>query len=322
MDSFSGTGANVPAPNFNSPSRQSAAPPAAAKAPVKGKPSRKDAKKKGPEGDDKPVTRKLVTRQRATFGIFALLAAAILVLVLTQEEAKTYVVRTSASIGQFATITPNQLEAVAIDPTAVESGAFSGEDAEKILDEAVDAIGDGRLQYPLTKGQQLHLDAFTTEATLPDGLAADERLISISAVAATSVSGNIRSGDRVDIIAVNNNGSTTASVLKTNVPVESVSLSGEQLDTISSEQADPESESYDKTVSEIVPAALIPGSYVVRVSTADVLNFAVVDGDPDTTLYLIYRGGDAVDLEGQTPRFVEEALGFDLGALTNEAPVE
>lgn len=282
----------------------------------KSKPRGKRGKKgKGPtsgnEGDPK-VTRRVVTRQRTVTIVMALVVAAVVAFALTRPPELTYVVRTTAAVGQFSVIVPSQLEAFAVDPDLVEAGAFTGDDGKKVLADAIEEIGDGRLQYPLSKGQQVHIEAFTNETTMPTSLAENERLISISAVASTSVAGNLRAGDRVDIIAVSESGSgSVASIVKTDVPLESVSLSGDQLASISASQADPESENYDKGVGELVPATPIPGTYVVRVTTDDMLKFALLDSDGTTEFHLIYRGGSAVDVPSQLPLFITEALGLN-----------
>lgn len=314
---------NFPKPGAPSGNGFSNLPPtlASANAPAKGKAAKtRGGRRKGKgnaEGENPAVTKRVVSKTRGIALTCAVIAGVVVAYAVTAEDPKTYVARSSASIGQFATIVPEQLEAVAVDPESIEPGAFSGDDPEKVLEEALEAAGNGRLQYPLSKNQQIRPEQFAVEAGLPEALTPDERLISISAVASTSVAGNIRSGDHVDVVAVSTAaGSPTASIVKTNVPVESVSLSADQLEAVAATQSDPESENYEKGVGEIVPAAPIPGSYVLRVNTTDVLKFALVDGNTDTQLYLIYRGADAVDSEAALPLYIEEALGFQV------APVE
>lgn len=310
MENFPPPGsAYGPGPSGPSPSSIAAAS-AASKS--KSKASRKRGKSSGAGNDGDPtVTRRVVTRTRAITIVMALVVAAVVAFALTRPPELTYVVRTTASVGQFSVVDPSQLEAVAVSPDLVEAGAFTGDDGAALMDEAVAAIGDGRLQYPLNKGQQVHLEAFTNEVSMPSSLAENERLLSISAVASTSVAGNIRSGDRVDIIAVSDSGSgPVASVVKTNVPVESVSLSGDQLSSISASQADPEGSTYDKSIGELVPATPIPGTYVIRVTTDDVLKFALLDSDGSTDFHLVYRGATAVDVPDQLPVFLSEAIGI------------
>lgn len=273
-----------------------------------------------PEGA-KP-TKRVVGRFRIFTIILVLVAGGLVAFAVSQPAPKTYVVRTNVAIGALQAVTGKQLEAALIDPNAVEEGAFSAKDGKDALAKAEKAIEGKRLQYPLGKGQQVRPDQFSFESSADVNLAPDQRLMSISAVAATSVSGNLKAGDQVDIVAVStSSGNVSASLVKSDVKIISVSLSGDELSSISASQSDPKSENYDKSVGELVPATPIPGTYVISVSTADMLRFAAIDGDPNTQMYLFYRGADATDAGELLPTYIEEALGLaNAGGQVTPAP--
>lgn len=270
-------------------------PPADVNAAVKGK---KGKKAKDPK---QPTPRTAMNYKIAV--LVAVVAALAFFLITATPEEKTYVARATTDIGALQDVDRTQLEAVEIAPEYVEAGAVQGDDPEKVLDEAVNAI-QGPTLYPIAAGQQIRPDYFSnTQIKLDEELLPNERLMSIRASVAASAAGTIRPGDRVDIIASTTQGDPISNVVAVNVPVVAVRSSERTLEAAAAQQS---GEGKDLKPQEILPGAPIPGVYVIKVDADRVPALAAVDAG--ASLYLAYRGTDATDPEITGPVGVTEVI--------------
>lgn len=246
----------------------------------KGKGGGRPPREKAPK-----ASRRTLNAQRRIFLAFALIAAVLGVLLTTQTTPMTYVARFASDVPAMTEPSVAQIEAVAIDPNAVEPGAISGPDGNEVLDRALALVDGKRTTSPLFKGQQVREEYFRDGIALSAPLGADERLISISARAASAVAGTIRVGDRVDIYVAGNNGLT--GLLRADVEVAGVTVQADQLDNVAANQLN----NPDTQISELVPAEPIPGTYVLRVMSADVA--PLIAADSAARIYLVLRGEGA-----------------------------
>lgn len=276
--------ANYNGPGFNGSPEQPA--------PRKGKRGRKDS------GAPKP-TRRVVGTQRRLFLIFAVLVGLTAVLAINNSTSKTYVARTALPVNAFTEIGEAQIEIVAVDEGSIEPDTFSGSDSDEVLKAVLDAITGKRTATQLGAQQQLRLPLFIDVLSPSTPLGPDERLLSISARAGSAVIGTIRTGDRVDVYGTTSQG--LSGLLGSDIEVVAVSVAPDQLDSASQEQID----NKEKGLADLVPGNPIPGTYVLRIRTADVSRY--IAADSGGTIYLALRGRDA----GQTtsgPADVESAL--------------
>lgn len=262
--------------------------------------ARAKGKKRANRGGGTP-TRRSTSTAKYLFLAFGLVLALLVVLVLTSRQQTTYVVRVAAPLPALGAVQPNALTAVALPSEAIEPNTFTGSTGDEALQKAA-AYATGKwLIYPLSPGQQLRTEAFSTVGQLAVPLAPDERLISVGAKAARSVAGSVRPGDRVDFYVSDASGLT--GVIQENVEVVGVSLTPEQFDSVSQGQ----SGSGEVSPSGVVPPEQIPGTYVIRVKAEQVARFATAD--TAGRLFLALRGVDAVTpTEGLAPADLQDAI--------------
>lgn len=245
---------------------------------------------KGKKGKkEKAPTTRTAKQYRIGFLVALLAGGVAWYLTAGQAEPTTYVVTTNASVGALQQVTPNQLEAVAIDPEFVEDGAITADTAEEALAEASETL-TGPTLYPLANGQQLRVDYFSKNpAVLTENLEPNERLLSVTASVASSVAGGIRPGDAVDIIAVDET-NRTGRLIASNVPVVAVNPAADQLEQVAASQT---GENKDANPSDLLPGTPIPGVYTIRVDADQVVGLSTADSS--AKLYLAYRAPDAQD---------------------------
>lgn len=258
--------------------------------------NRKDLKnRKTKVGRDK-TTRRGVNTQRTLFLIFALLAGLLATVAVTASSPSTFVARTTTAVNSLVPMSADQWEVVSVDPEFVEDGAWSGDNADKLILDVKEAIDGKRVGVQLVSGQQLRPTLFIDKIELSTPLTVDERLISISARAGAAVVGTIRPGDRIDLYATAGQG--VVGLLGSDVEVVSVSIDSDQLDSAAQAQLNQP----DKTLSELVPGEPIPGTYVLRVSAFDVA--AYVAADVSGGIFISLRGASA----GVTPGIVTDLI--------------
>lgn len=238
------------------------------------------------------VTRRGVRMQLTFFLIFGAAAGLLAVFVATGSEPTTYVARAEQGLaaGQILDLeTWGGIDVVPLPPDAVESGAFSGETVEEVLDQLRSTINGEATLYPVSAGQQLRPQQFTGSGsgTPVRGLQPDERHISVTARAARAVAGTIRPGDRVDVYAVTSNG--VAGLLGQDVEVVAVSLPPDSLESAAAGQVD----SRDSDITDYVPSNPIGGTYVLKVKAEDAVRYFAAD--TGGVIYLAIRGMDALE---------------------------
>lgn len=269
-----------------------AAAPAAAPTARKGK-KVKAAKDKAPKDSSaKPVTRRVIGRQTKLAALFAGVVALLALMVFSQPQGdKTYVVRTTKAVTALTEVSMSQFEAIAIDPAYVEDDAItagSGKDALAAVE--AELKKGARIQVNLGARQQVRVAYFSAEAQLVKPLAADERLVSIQANVASAVAGQIKAGDRVDVVGVLENGTTSvAGVVLSDIEVVAVTPAESAYTAAQSEQQSDGNR--DKNAADLLPTKPIPGTYVLRIKLADVTRLTVVD--TGARVYLVLRGTDA-----------------------------
>lgn len=237
---------------------------------------------------DKVATRRVVTTQKRLAIVFAGIAGLLAVMILSNTTPVVYVARTTDAVTNLVELSPEQWDVVAVDPEFVEDGAFTGKDAEELKALVAAAVKGKRVGIPLAKHQQLREALFIDTLTLTSPLEPDERLISISARAGNAIVGTIRPGDRIDVYASTDE---LAGFIGQDVEVVAVSMNPENLDSAAQSQLNER----DKTLGQLVPGEPIPGTYVLRVRTADVPSY--VAADIEGHIYLILRGKDAGETE-------------------------
>lgn len=264
------------------------APPGRApeQAPSKGSRRSKEKKAKEPK-PAKPVTRRLISRQVGIAAVFAVVASGAVWFQLSGTDGAQYVVRVSSDLAAGAPVTADSLEAVTLPAAAIEPGTFTASSKDAALDKALDALDGVVAQYPLAARSQLREASFGLQPTLGQDLAPTERLVSITASVASSVAGGLSVGDHVDIFGASDGVST---LIASNVPITAISVSEDGWDSVADAQrADP-----DLTPADSLPGDPVPGLYVVKVAADQVP--ALVNWNESATLYLTYRGVDAVDV--------------------------
>jgi Flp pilus assembly protein CpaB len=218
-------------------------------------------------------------------------AVGVLAIVISAAPAsETFVVRSSKAIAPLTGLDVTQFTVIAVDPDSVESGAVSGESSEEALGKITTMIEGKWFLYPVADGQQIRETMLVEQGSLAVPLDPTERLISITARAASAVSGTIRPGNKVDIYVSDGEGLT--GVLGQDVEIVAVSLPPEQFDSVAQQQFnDPE-----KSLSDFVAAQPVGGTYVIRVSASEVARYIAADTAGKITLAL--HGAEA---QGFTP---------------------
>ena len=241
---------------------------------------------------DKQITKRAVSIQKRIFIVFAVLVALLLVLALTASKPTTYVLRAKSNVPALTALTKDQIELVAIDSSSIEEGSLSNTDKAKLVEIFTSTVLNKKNKFELFKNQQLH-DSF-----LASSLADDEQLISISAKSGDSVVGKIIAGDRVDIWAGLSSGGAI-NLVATNIEVYAVSLTQEQLDSVSNALVSNPS----GKVNTLLPGTPLPGSYVLKVKTIDLPKYLAISNGTSGggRVFLTLRSPDALDTPSINP---------------------
>lgn len=240
--------------------------------------------------DEKPPTKRLINRQIGIAAIFALLAGLVVAYLVTAESDTVFVVRTQSDITAGTSLSGSLLEAAELPAEAVEPNTYTAASAQEALDAALDDLDGTVTQFPLPAKAQIRSDQFGLQANLGQELDPTERLVSIQASVGTSVAGALSPGDRVDIIGATDGWTR---VVAYDVPIVSITVSEDRYNSV----ADRQSTDKDVNPDELLPGNPVPGIYVLRLPAE--LVPSVVNWNESATLYLIYRGADAVTVPGQ-----------------------
>ncbi len=288
---------SFPANSFGQPSQ----PMPGNEAPNLGKKSlKKPRRTKGEARADRAVTRRVINSQKIGAGILAVIVAVLVIALAGSSTTRTYVVRVNGAVPALGQVAPSQLEAISLPVDAIEEGALSGEDADALLEEAIELAKNGVVRQSLPAGRQLHPADFSAEAQLVVPLGADERLASIEARVGMAVGGGLKVGDRVDVIArfqvrdesefdLSNATTTASTYVAHNIELVSVLPDEGTFDQVAQGQT----ADSDASPTEQLPAEPVPGIYVVRVSTRDAQILDLAQDQAD--LYLVLRGANASD---------------------------
>jgi Flp pilus assembly protein CpaB len=300
------------------PEYTSAGAPGAGPVPPQPKKGRKVRKAKAPKADrgrraakvsdTDPVTRQSNRALRAGV-VTALVFGVLAMLVLSAPQETDLVVRASEDISAYAVVSVDQFQITALPPAAIEEGAISGKDRDELVAQLEALIAESQTRELIRKDSQIHPSMFSTTIDLNVPLAPGERLVSIEADITDAVNGSISPGDRVDIIAVDRDG--TASVILSDVEVIHVSLSSRQFDEIASSQT---GERRGSAAGELVPARPLPGSYVLRINGSDAT--VLLSAADQARLWLLWRDpSDTGLLFAPTLTLPEALCAWDPGAL-------
>lgn len=216
-------------------------------------------------------------------GLFLLFAAAvgILAIIVTSSPGdKTYVVRAKDAVAPLITLDAAQFEVSAVDSSAVEPDVVQG-GSEKEAQAALEAAVAGKwFAYPVGAGQQIRTTMLADSGMLAAPLGEDERLVSITVSVANAVAGSVRAGNLVDIYVSDQDGFT--GVLGQGVEIVAVSLQPEQFESAAKQQFDEPG----KSLSDFIPAQPVDGTYVLRVSAAEVAKYVAADAAGKITMSL------------------------------------
>jgi Flp pilus assembly protein CpaB len=214
-------------------------------------------------------------------------------------ESGIYAVQADVRINALSSVAPDQVVAVAVPEELLLEGAFSGSSEAEAL-EQFQAVADSRVLYPVSKGQMLTQEMFILADEFE--LAADERLVSVTAPISGAVGGRLRVGDRVDLIGIGNEVST---VLVTDVEIVAITLAESSYDRIASEQTSGER---DRTVDEFLPGDPVPGTYTLRLKADAAPSVTLIDRSGSTELVLVYRDPQGEDALESGPVGIFEVL--------------
>ena len=248
-------------------------------------PSRQRQKK---EKAPKTATKRLLNKQKVFALLFALIAVGLGLQMTSKTTEETFVVRTSTNIPALSKIELSQVEIIALPVEAIEEGAITATSEEDVKTKMSELLEKGRTRMALPKGHQLHPDDFNSFADLATPLGPNERVLALEASVVSAIGGQLRSGDRVDVIAVIDiQGRTLSNIVASDVEIVSTLPGEQQFNSIAQEQT----ANKDKGGNELLPADPVPGIYNVRVSVdqAIVLSAAQIRGD----LILVLRGSEA-----------------------------
>ena len=288
-DGFGQGGFNLPpgasGAGYTPPARAGSRPdtPSRAKNPKRGK----KEKEKAP----KTTTKRLLNKQRVFAIAFALVAIMIGLNLSSQEQPSTYVVRATTAVPALSKVEPGQYEIVALPTVAVEEGAISGDSMSKVETLISELFVNARTRMSFPKGHQFHQEDFSGEVQLAVPLGANERILALEASVVSAIGGQLRAGDRVDVIAViSYQNKTYSNVVASNVEIIAALPGEQQFNSIAQQQA---AGSKDKGSNELLPSDPVPGIYNVRVD----LNQAVVLAAAQSRgeLVLVLRGASASD---------------------------
>lgn len=300
-DHFGMPGGYGPA-GYNTPPGAGEYPlPQRAGAPRPDAPGKKRGKK---EKQPKTSTKRLLNKQKVFALLFALVAVVLGLQLSANPTPETFVIRTSANIPALAKIEDSQYEIISLPELAIEEGAISASSEEDVRTLVSELLANGRTRMALPKGHQLHKDDFSLDASLSVPLAANERILAVEANVVAAIGGQLKAGDRVDVIAViDSQGRTISNMVAANVEIISTLPGQQQFDTAAQEQS---SGNLDKSGNELLPDDPVPGIYNVRVNIDQAVLLAAAQSKGE--LVLVLRGSAATDQSTTNPVYLEDVI--------------
>jgi Flp pilus assembly protein CpaB len=262
---------------------------------------------------DKAPTKRRTRTYLAIFVTLAVAAAAIVLVGTSPSDSGLYVLRAKQSIPALSKLNIDQFEAKSVPSDLVEEGAITGKNADEVLN-AVD-LTNATAQYPINRNSQLTTLALSG-TTLDKALAPDERLVSVRASVSRAVAGNLRTGDRVDVVVVGDQSTPVSNTLLQDVEIVAVALSEDQISSLAQQQVTAAQEGRS---ADIVVPDPIPGLYTLRVKANAV--GALTVADQLASIYLVYR----TDPQGSGPTepiTLRQALCTPAGGASAPLPAE
>jgi Flp pilus assembly protein CpaB len=297
---------------FNLPPGATGGVPLAPRGPLRQDPPTKDkgAKKWKKDKAPKTATKRLLNKQKVFALLFAIIAV-VLALNLSRSgrnSTQTFVARTTSEIYALAKIEPSQYEVVALPAAAVEVAAISGQSEQEVRDK-ISVLITGRVRMALPKGHQLHQNDFSADAALAEPLKENERILALEASVVSAIGGQLRAGDRVDVIAViGYQNKTYSNIVASDLEIIAALPSEQQFNSAAQEQA----RSRDKTGNELLPTEPVPGIYNVRVTVEQAILLAAAQTKGE--LVFVLRGSDAASTDSSAVDLESAVIKGNTGA--------
>lgn len=265
----------------------------------------KKKKRRGKVKSGAESTPRVLNQPRKIAIALAVLAVvALLGLVFFGGGAKSYVAVVNQPVNAYSPVTPDNVSVVEMSTDLIEPGAISGSDSNAVLTAAATIITDTTTQWPLFALQQLHPEQFSNSgATLAKPLGPDERLMSLRANVSSTVAGSLKAGDRVDIVATDNNSNGLAGIVAEDIELVKVAPNESALDAAGdttsgsgASSTEPGGSTEQTTSNTVRP---VGGTYVIRIPADLVPAIASIDSSA-SRVYLVYRSPDAKDATEQS----------------------
>ena len=263
------------------------------------------SKKAKRERPDRPPTRRAANANRTIGIVVALVAVVILLVALSAKPKQIYVVRASQAIGALQSFSSSEVTAFATSAPNVESGAITGTTAKQALANADRALRHTVAQIPISAGEQISPQLFTTHTASQAVVQSNQRLVAIQADVGASAAG-IGVGDYVDVVAVTNSTNPAlAGVVLTHVRVAAIAPPAS---TISSAASSP---------SPKLPAQSIGNTYVLVVPATQEARLVAAAGASGATIFLTYSPTSATNSPSSVATVIQAICGTGAGAPAN-----
>lgn len=242
------------------------------------------------EKPKKKTSKGVVDRQLVFALVFALIVGLGVAAYLLTQSKGTWVVVASEDIPAASQLNSSRMVPAVVpglENVATDVAAFDSEQGAQTYIETTFSQVPVYTRYPIFKGQQISSKYFdaATDLNSATELTPEQRLVSVSASVSSAVAGQIRSGDKVDVVGtytVRSNGESyeATGVLASNIEVVSATLNESAYEQAAS--------TTDKNGDNEVPGVPVPGMYVLKVSPEIALKLISVDRK--SGISLTYRG--------------------------------
>jgi Flp pilus assembly protein CpaB len=237
------------------------------------------------DGAGAGATRKVLSSQRKRAIGFAALAVGLFLVTTSSAGPETsFVVRTVVPIQSLTPLTAAMVEGFEIQTDAIEPGALTGATAEEAVAAVLDTYIGATVRLPMAQFEQLHEDDLVLEDRLRIAIADGQALVSFNASIARAVGGDLRVGDFVDVIAVDDQ-SGMANVLVSRAEVVDVTVPEDAFNAVVQSQA--EAGNLDKSPSDFLPGNPVPGTYTLLVNAVDAPRLTLAQAA--ASVFLVYR---------------------------------
>lgn len=248
----------------------------------------------GASGGPTPTSVAGSQRQTRIYLMVAVLLAVIAlvgVLVFGAPKASSvWVYQANQTIQPRTQLSAKMFTAVEVPATSLVDGAYRAGSAAQLASQ-LDLSSERFAQYPVVRGSQLTRSMVSGPVRLDKSLAADERLISVSANVADTVAGAIKVGDHVDLYAIGSVGDQQVSrLVLANSEIVSVAPKASVIESAADRQA-AEGVQGATTRSDYLPTDAIPGTYILKVRSSMVGRLLLLNKQGG--LFMAYRAPNA-----------------------------